>query len=42
MGKAMSLPWSGGPERYFTQVYSGLAQKHDTRLESLPGTNTLA
>jgi hypothetical protein len=40
--KATSLPKSGVPEICSTVVSSGLTRKHWTRLESLPGTNTLA
>jgi hypothetical protein len=32
-GKARSLPLSEAPERYFTQICSGLTYKHYTRLE---------
>ncbi len=35
VGEARSLPLSGAPERYFTQVASGLSCKHQTRLERL-------
>ena len=42
VGKARDLPWSGAPERCFFQISSNLTTKHYTRLEGLPGTNTLA
>ncbi len=42
VGNARGLPYSGAPERYFPRVGSGLTHKHWTRLEGLPGTNTLA
>jgi hypothetical protein len=35
VGKAKSLPKSGVPERCFTRVGSGLALKHEIRLEKL-------
>ncbi len=40
--KATSLPKCGVPERCSTVRSSGLTCKHWTRLESLPGPNTLA
>jgi hypothetical protein len=33
--KAMNLPSTGAPERYFTQVGSSLIHKLKTRLEKL-------
>jgi hypothetical protein len=35
VGKARSLPYSGEPESFFTQVGSGLSHKHWASLERL-------
>ncbi len=42
VGKARSLPLSGAPINCMTCVGSGLNGQKCTRLEKLPGTNTLA